>query len=268
MDKKAPRIVGTKGSVDEMRVVFKVMLCLSITAFWIVMMGFLARREWASAPPAMDEEGLAATDMPRLSRLGIFLEGNKIGVAQIHYMPMANRTTVIRTHVKLLGLAAFGNGLEAGAIMSLGADKKLASFSARFGSAEQTGGPIYAVRGTVIGDEMEIVYSLGGQVNRQRIPFQGDAFFSSSLTPLLSGLKVAPGQRRPVALWNPITRRMDTAWIENKGKTRLLWHRHWRDLEELQLTYGDITLSAWVTDQGDVIRQEAPFGLVLEKEEE
>jgi hypothetical protein len=62
-------------------------------------------------------------------------------------------------------------------------------------------------------------------------------------------------------------RQLDAAWIENRGKTRLLWHGRWRDLYLLRLTYGDIALSAWVTDKGDVIRQEAPFGLVLEKEE-
>jgi len=248
----------------------KILLCAVITGFWLAMMALLVRREWASTRPAVDEIGggtVSAPEQPRLSRLGIYLDEKKIGVAQIHYLPMPNHTTVIRTHVKFTGPAYLGNEWEAGAMLTLGRDRKLTSFNAKFGSAERDDQPIYAVRGTVVGDEMEIVYTLGGQAIRQRVPFQGGAFFSSSLTPLLGGLQMAPGQRRRLALWNPLTRQMDTAWIENRGKTRLLWHGRWRDLYLLRLTYGDIALSAWVTDKGDVIRQEAPFGLVLEEEE-
>ena len=242
------------------------LVCLSITAFWLVMMGLLARREWASAPPLADENRMAVEEIsePRLSRLGIFLDGRKIGAAQIDYVPMPNRSTTIRMHIQLTEAGSLGEGLEAGATMSLGPDKKLSSFTARFGSGEAA----YVLRGTVIRGELQIEYALGGQTSLQRMPFREDTLFSSSLTPFLGGVKVPPGEILPLALWNPITRRMDTAWIENKGKTRLLWHGRWLTPERLELSYNSLSLSAWVTERGDVLRQEAPFGLVLEKEED
>jgi hypothetical protein len=48
----------------------------------------------------------------------------------------------------------------------------------------------------------------------------------------------------------------------------LQWNGRVREVQQLQLVYGGMALSAWVTDDGDVLRQQAPFGLVLEKEEE
>jgi hypothetical protein len=145
----------------------------------------------------------------------------------------------------------------------LDAAKRLSAFRATFGADKAAP----AVRGTVKGRQMEIVYNVGGQSRQERVPFHDDAFFSSSLTPLFGGLNVRPGARRPLALWNPLTRRMDAAWVENKGKTRILWQKRMREAFLLQLTYGSMTLSTWMTDTGDVLRQEAPFGIVLEKEE-
>jgi hypothetical protein len=251
------RIVSKKG-----------VIYLAITAFWLVMMGLLARREMASMPAGLEGAGGAGrgaqgAELPQHSRLGIFLNGQRIGMADSSYLPQSDRSAIIRTYVRFTKAAELGIPIEATGEIVLDADRKLSRFHATFGS----GGLSMALRGTVIGRIMEIAYNIGGQTSRQVVPFQGDAFFSSSVTPLMGGLKVAPGEKRPLALWNPLMRQMHTAWVENMGKTRILWHGRWRNVDQLRLSYYGMALSSWVTESGDVLRQEAPLGLVLEKEE-
>lgn len=242
----------------------KNLLRLSITAFWLTMICLLAKREWAAAPTTMNVETTGVStipDKPRTSRLGILLNNRRIGYAQIHYLPLEDGTAVIRTRIEFTTDAAPTN-LSATAAVTLDRQRRLASFSARFGPGQ----PVCSLLGKVTENQIELVCDLGGQTTRQRIPFHGDAFFASSLTPVLDGLKIFPGERRIIAMWNPLLNRMDSAVIEHKGRTRLLLHGRLHVAQQIQLTYGQMSLSAWFTEQGDLLRQEAPFGIVLEKE--
>ncbi len=240
--------------------------CLGITAFWIVMMGLWAQRHGGFvARPQEEADSDTAPGVPKAQvwRLAILLNEKRIGVAHTFYAPLGDGGAVIRTHVKLASELTFLNDLEATAAITLGGKGRLVAFNARFGSSKVE----YAIRGTVFGDNLELVTSFGGQSVSQMVPFEGRAFFSSTLTPLLAGLELPQGERRPIALWNPLLRRMETAWIENKGRTPVPWNGVRVLANEYQLSYGEMALSSWVGENGEILRQEAPFGIVLQKED-
>ena len=248
------------------------LVALGVTAFWATMMGALVKREvlpaWATSTPVGYASLLGPEELLRQSRMGIYLRGIRLGHADTTVQRNAGSglDLVSRVMLSLEGLPVPILGelreIKTSLIVRVDANKAIDSFSL---TVRQ---PMFiAVNGEVIGDKLRMITQYeDGTSSEKTVPFDASRIMSSSFSPFVGMRNLKVGKEWHVWSFNPLNRGMTQVKVTVTSKEKTTFNGETVDVFVLTAAHGAMQVKSWVTPDGEVLRQETPFGFSLRRE--
>jgi hypothetical protein len=272
------------------RVSFRQVFTVTVGVAWLAMMAWLVHREivpaWNEARLQSQrsgsyEEALAQIQTPRTLRTGIYRGDQRLGQSVTTIYPPKLGDWLIRNQTdvssdvfgpatKLLGALAklIPPRLFLNSQASVGPDFRLLSFEVTIKS-EAAGRPLTEIQGRAYGDKLHAVLTTPlGQPQTIELPYDARFILSPTFTTSLPVPELYIGRRWTMRILNPLTRTIETGTAEVLRVEPFVWKQELVDTYVVQTRWGGLTLLSWMTRDGHVLKQEAPFGVTLVLEEE
>ncbi len=247
-----------------------------VVGFWAVMMASLVRRWLLEVRP----EHLPGTYRSVLtperqhyqSRMAIYVSGlqERVGYTETVFKYTSGQgfeiTNSTRVQRLVPGLLEKLGRFSLDTVMVVNRGYTLEEFSVTLLSPLVQAG----CSGRVVGRELVVrttVQGAGEQVHR--VPLPPGGLVAGGLSPLLGLPPLRVGQRWSVAVLNPLTPltlEPQQVEIEVKRRELLEWAGEVLDTHVLEIRSGLLTSHAWVSRNGEVLKEKTAFGLTLVKE--
>jgi transglutaminase-like putative cysteine protease len=223
-------------------------------------MGLLVRRAWSSSPVALAAD-LAQYGSSAQWR-GIYYRGDKIGFSVGQTTPTANGYEIRedgRLQMMLLGSTA---SVRLATRASVDRAFNLHAFSF---SLDPGTGPT-EVRGTLDGRRLDLTIKTSSGERRETRELAEPPALSLSLPRALAARGLHPGDTVQVSVFDPATLR--NAPMTFEVQARELVRSAGRPVPAFRVEgrLGGITTRSWITDVGEVVREESPMGLLVVRE--
>ena len=233
-----------------------------ILGAWLAQMGFLLRaveRETGRASLAADLPRYGSSAQWR----GIYLRGEKIGFSVTQTSPVADGYEIEedgRLRMSLLGMSTV---TKLRSIVLVDRDFGLRSFSC---SLDPGTGPV-EVRGRVEGRRLQLSFRTARGTREETRTLATRPTLSANLTHQIVAAGLAVGKRFDIALFDPITLTNALATVEVVGREVLFVGGLPLPTYRLRSHFIGLDATMWVTETGEVVREESPLGMVVLKED-
>jgi hypothetical protein len=150
----------------------------------------------------------------------------------------------------------------------IGGDFNLRTFSATVKSSEVES-PWLTMNGAVVKDSISITVREASGRERALPPIRFDAqrnLASFLTTPLAPG-DLAVGRAWRIETINPLTAQIETATAKVLARETMNVNGSEQEVYVVEIDAHNLKFKTWMTQTGDVIKQEAPFGITLLREE-
>ena len=252
-------------------------LSLLVLLAWIVTMGVVVTRALVQAR-SMN----LATDLARYGTTaewrGIYYRGEKVGFSVSQLNPAGDGFELqedARLQMSLLGATT-----AAAIRTSARLDAAFALQSFDF-SLDPGTGPVQ-VAGVVTGKHVSLTIKTTSGTQREERDLDDVPVLGANLPRRLAALGLEPGAKHQVLIFDPATLRNEPATIEVGAREIVnvfapdiirVRGREYRSKTNrpipafrVNMTFAGITTSSWVTDTGEVVREESPLGLLSVRE--
>lgn len=242
-------------------------LSIGIVAFWILMMGLLVGKVYFHpADEYLEPEAIGSEDRIPLGErwMGIYFKGSKIGYAHetIHehehgysIREKIAMKLMVLDHSQLVNIST-----------ECVADRK---FNLRlFHFALSTGSNTMKIDGRVAGRKLALKVHSGGTITERAIPFEHIPFLTNNLRPFLVQRGLEPDKRYRVSIFDPSTMNLSNVDVTVTGKERITLGSNSLVANRLKVSYHGMGVNIWVDDDGSVLKEESPMGLILVREAE
>ncbi len=236
---------------------------LCIILFWLVMLGLLIQRtylrpEQVIALDAITEEGVRAGD----EWAGIYQQGRKIGYAHTRIEREAETYRI--TEESELDLLVLGSIQRVKTVLDSYTSRNflLKYFTFTLHSDVSN----IQMKGVVVGKKLILDIVTGGQTKTERFSLRDQPYLSPNIKPALTLLGLEPGRKYSFPLFNPGSMSMETASVSIESRELIKVGDAERAVYKLKETFQGLEAYAWITEDGDTIREESPLGYVLLKE--
>jgi transglutaminase-like putative cysteine protease len=250
---------------------------LLVLLAWVVTMGVVVTRALVQ-PRSMN----LATDLARYGTAaewrGIYYRGEKVGFSVSQLNPSGDGFELqedARLQMSLLGATT-----AAAIRTSARLDAAFALQSFDF-SLDPGTGPVQ-VAGVVSGTHVSLTITTPSGTQREERDLDEAPVLGVNLPRRLAALGLEPGARHRVLIFDPATLRNETAAIE-VGRREIVnvfapdivrvRGREYRTRTNrpipafrVDMTFAGITTASWITDTGEVVREESPLGLLSVRE--
>jgi len=234
-----------------------------IILFWLVMLGLLVERTYLrpSDVIALDliaREGTRVTD----EWFGIYQQDRKIGYAHSRISP--EEDTYHLYEESELDILALGSLQRVRTIIN--------SYSARnyllkyFDFTLQSDMTTMKIKGAVVGKQLVLHITTGGQERTQRIPLTSYPYLSPNVKPALVLLGLEPGKKYIFPLFSPSSMNTEMATVIVESQERIKIGNSEQTVYKLRETFQGMETLAWITQDGATLREESALGYVLLKE--
>lgn len=250
----------------------------TITAFWLVMMGWLVARD--VIPPFEEARETAAglhntAVMETLHTaetvfMSVFFGGQRIGETMTSARPAKDGGYVVFSHTRLrTGVAGMHFATGTVYTATVGPDGRLETFHAelRGGGSE----PLARVSAKVVGSTLLARLTLGSQVEERQFTIDPELVLFDSVS---AGMRIPDlflgkqWQVRSLDLdalaGGKIAMQSGTAKVV--ARETIDWNGAPTPCFVMQMTWGGAATKAWADELGNVLKVEAPAGLVLIRE--
>jgi transglutaminase-like putative cysteine protease len=234
-------------------------LSVAVLVAWAASMGFLVRSLQASP-------GSLATDLARYGSAavwrGIYYRGQKIGFSVSETSATSEGFTLQedgRLQMSLLG-ATTAARVRTEAQLDTGFSLRAFSFSLDPGT-----GPI-EVNGTVDGTRLQITIKTPSGTRTETRQLEQTPMLSINLARRLAATGLETGKRYQVAVFDPATLQ-NSPMVMDVGKREVV-HAAGRPVPafKVQMQFAGLTSTSWITDVGEVVREESPMGMIVLQE--
>ena len=244
----------------------KTWIGLGVLAFWVVMTAILVQREWGGTRVTGMENDPATATQASSTWLGLFMaDGPQVGHIHLRRLPEQRQglagvrfTMNTQMALNLLGrdtdlrvVGAFWRALE----------QPLAELELTVESMEQT----MQLSGRLVDGELQGEIRSAGESMPLSLPMDPDVLLQTGLGSASRFPSMDVGDDIRMESFDPLTMRKATARVRCVAVTVIDVDGVGIDTKELEVTTGGFTSKAWVDDQGEVVRAETPFGLVLQR---
>lgn len=242
------------------RSVARVVSALVLTA-WAVNMGLLAHRAWSSSPVALAADLAGYT--PAAQWRGIYYRGDKIGFSVDQTTPVADGYDMRedgRLQMTLLG-ATTAVRLSGRARVDRAFRLRSFSFSLDPGT-----GPT-EVSGTLEnGTRLALTVRTPSGVRTETRELPEAPALALNLPRVLAARGLAPGQETTISVFDPAT--MRNMPITLRVRAREVVRAAGRPVPAflVESRFAGITTRSWITDVGEIVREESPMGLLTVRE--
>ncbi len=223
-------------------------------------MGVLVHRSYVQASTSL------ATDLARYGSdaqwRGVYYRGEKIGFT-------VSQTVATDDGFELhedgrLQMSLLGAVTAAGIRTTAKVDRDFVLQSFDF-SLDPGTGPI-AVRGSVDGNRLRLSVATPAGEQTETLDLEEPPLLMLNLARRIARDGLQPGARHEWMVFDPATRKNAPVILEvskretvRAGTTRIPAFR-------TQMTFGGVQTTAWITDTGEVVREESPMGLITVRE--
>jgi hypothetical protein len=194
--------------------------------------------------------------------MGVYFKGNKIGHSRRQFEKTGSGYRVSETldvDMKIMGAQ---KKIETVTEVLLSADLSLMSFQ-----TDLKGDTGIKVLGDVQGRDLRVtIVTAGGRMTRI-IPLKERPSLSLSLVPNILKDGVTPGRRFSVPVIDPASLSQEIVPIEVAGKEKIAVSGNIREAYRLKGSSKNTDFSIWVTEKGEVLKEEGPMGFTLLREE-
>jgi len=89
----------------------------------------------------------------------------------------------------------------------------------------------------------------------------------TDLSPLVGISRLWPGQEWRTQIFNPLTMSFEQAKVKVEGKEEIVWQGEVVPAWVLDINYQNQRLSVWISEDGELLREETAYGVILVREE-
>ncbi len=241
-------------------------LSIGIVAFWIIMMGLLVQSIYLNpADEYLEPEAIGSEDrIPRGERwMGIYFKGSKIGY--VHETVQEHDHGYSIQEKISMRLKVLEHSQKVNMITECIADRKFNLRSFHFDLS--TGSTHMSIDGQVVGRKLALKVLSGGIVTERVVPFEYLPFLTNNLRPFLFQRGLEPDKRYRVSIFDPSTMSVTKVNVVVAGREKITVGDHDLMANRLMLSYRGMGVNIWLDDEGSVLKEESPMGLVLLREE-
>jgi hypothetical protein len=241
-------------------------LPFGIVVFWITMMGLLVQKAYFHpVDEYLEPEAIGSEDRVPLGErwMGIYFKGAKIGHAHETIERQGNGYSI---HEKIsMRLMVLGHSQQVDMITECIADKRFNLRSFRFDLS--TGSNRMRIDGQVAGRKLSLKVNSGGQTTEKKVSFDYVPFLANNLRPFLIRRGLEPERRYRVSVFDPSTMSLNNVNVTVMGKEKITLGENDLWANRLRLSYRGMDVNVWLDDEGSILKEESPMGLVLAREE-
>ena len=241
-------------------------LSIVIVAFWITMMGLLVEKVYFHpVDEYLEPEAIGSEDRVPLGErwMGIYFKGAKIGHA---HETIERHEDGYAIHEKIsMKLMVLDHSQQVDMITECIADKRFNLRSFRFDLS--TGSTRMKIDGQVVGKKLALRVNSGGQITQRTVSFDYIPFLANNLRPFLIQRGLEEDRRYRVSIFDPSTMSLSNVNVTVLGKERITLGENDLLANRLRLSFRGIDVNIWLDDEGSVLKEESPMGLVLAREE-
>ena len=231
-----------------------------ILAAWLAQMGLLVQRSY------LQPSGALAADLARYGAgaqwKGVYYRGEKLGF-------MVGQTVSTDDGFELqedgrLQMTLLGATSAARIRTTARVDKAFALRSFAF-SLDPGTGPI-EVQGQLEGTKLDLTVKTPSGVRRETRDLPDPPALSLNLPRQLAAKGLQPGARLSVSTFDPATLRNAPMSLEVQAR-EVVWAAG-RPIPafRVNMSFAGVTSTSWITDVGEVVREESPMGLIVVRE--
>jgi transglutaminase-like putative cysteine protease len=232
-----------------------------IVAAWLGQMGLLFNRTFLQASSL----NLAA-DLSRYGTSahwkGVYYRGEKIGF-------VVGQTLATSDGFELqedgqLQMAMLGATTAARIHTSARVDKAFALRSFAFSLDPGTGA--VSVNGTLDGRRLDLTITTPSGTRTESRELEEPPALSLNLSRRLAAEGLAPGQHRELTVFDPATLRNAPMSLDVEAREMVRAAGRPVPAFKVRMRFGGLVSTSWITDVGEVVREESPMGLIVVKE--
>ena len=235
-------------------------LSILVVLAWVAQMGVLARRNVEASSMTL------GADLARYGSSaqwkGVYSRGEKIGFLVGQTIPLADGYDLQedgRLQMTLLG-ASTAARLHTSAIVDREFQLRSFTFSLDPGT-----GPI-AVRGIVDGKTLRITVQTPSGTRTENRDLAEPPALSLNLSRRLAAAGLRPGLHLEVPVFDPATLRNAPMTVDVGPREVVRAAERPIPAFKVRTSFGGIASTSWITDVGEVVREESPLGFMVVKE--
>ncbi len=235
---------------------------VAVTLFWLVTMGMLLQRHYGSF--SLSDKGLQGSfitpDISEEQWMGVYMNGEKIGYLSRKLSPSNNGYSMDETfRIKMIVMGT-EKDIETLLHAKLDKDLKLLSFSAQI-----KGDLGIAISGEVHGRNLMLSLVSGGVKSEKEIRLaEAPTLNGPGVTGMLRGLH--PGDRISVPTFDPALMGVEDIELKISAKESIMSMGKMQEAYKVDGNMKGMEFTVWVTEEGEVLREESPMGFLLLKE--
>jgi hypothetical protein len=239
---------------------------IAVTLFWLVMMGMLINRHYDTSHlsgrfsgPNL-EGSFTPSDISEEQWMGVYLNGEKIGFLSRKMSQAPNGYSMDEAfRVKMI---VMGKEKDIETLLNANLDKnlKLLSFTAKLKADLDI-----ELSGNVKGRDLSLTINSSGVKTTKEIRLSKEPTLSGpAVTEMLRGLKT--GDRISVPVFDPSLMGVEDLEFIVSAKENIMSMGKMREAYKVNGKMKGIEFTTWVTEMGEVLREESPMGFLLVKE--
>jgi hypothetical protein len=232
-----------------------------IVAAWLVQMGLLLDRSYLQASSLN-----LASDIARYGSgaqwKGVYYRGEKIGFMVGQTVPTPDGFELQEDGQ--LQMALLGATTAARIHTSAQVDKAFALRSFVFSLDPGTGA--VSVKGTLVGQRLDLTVETPSGKRTESRELAAPPALSLNLSRRLAAEGLATGQHRELAVFDPATLRNAPMSLDVQAREIVRAAGRPVPAFKVRMQFGGIVSTSWITDVGEVVREESPMGLIVVKE--
>ena len=236
------------------------LLSALVVVAWLLQMGVLVRRAFSSTPLALAAD-LASYGSSAHWR-GIYYRGDKIGFSVGQTTPKGDGYEIredARLQMNLVG-ATTAVRMTSRAVV----DRAFALQSFSF-SLDPGTGPT-EIEGSLRGLRLDLVIRNSAGERRESRTLAEPPALALNLPRALAARGLEPGQRHVVSVFDPATLSNTQMTVEIQAREIVRAAGRPVPAFRVEAQMAGVTLRSWITDVGEVVREESPMGLQVVRE--
>ncbi len=236
------------------------LLSTLVVVAWLLQMGVLVRQAFSSTPLALAAD-LASYGSSAHWR-GIYYRGDKIGFSVGQTTPSGDSYEIredARLQMNLVG-ATTAVRMTSRAVV----DRAFALRSFSFALDPGTGPT--EIEGALDGTRLDLVIRNSAGERRESRQLAEAPALSLNLPRALAARGLEPGQTHVVSVFDPATLRNTSMTVEVQAREIVRAAGRPVPAFRVESRFAGVTTRSWITDVGEVVREESPMGLQVVRE--
>ncbi len=227
---------------------------------WLANMGLLVRSAWSSSPAALATDLAGYTPAARWN--GIYYRGEKIGFSVGQTIP-TERGYEMREDGRLqMSLLGSSTAIRLSSRAQVDRAFRLRSFSF---SLDPGTGPT-EVSGAIDGTRLRLTVKTPSGTRSETRQLPEPPALAMNLPRTLAARGLSPGRRIEVSLFDPATLRNAPMTLEVRSREVVRVEGRLVPAFLVEGQFAGVRTRSWITDVGDVVREESAMGLVVVRE--